>query len=249
MDNDKKFAVLIDADNISQKYIKKILDELPKDAIATYRHIFGDWTSPYLGSWKKVLLDHSFTPIQQYSYTTGKNSTDSAMIIDAMDILYANKVDGFCLVSSDGDYTRLAARLRESGVIVIGMGETKTPAPFINACNQFKYLDRLTATDTPNSVDKEESIIEISELQNTLEEIIAAMQNIVDNNSDEDGWMSLAEVGGIIAKRFPDFDVRNYGYTKLTLFVKSTDKFDIKSETIPRTFAKSVFIRNKGGNL
>ena len=147
MASDNRFAVLIDADNVSVKYIKIILDEISKDGIATYKRIYGDWTNPSLISWKSVLLDNSINPIQQYSYTTGKNSTDSAMIIDAMDILYSGKVDGFCLVSSDSDFTRLAARLRESGMTVIGMGESKTPNSFIAACNKFKYLDILSAAD------------------------------------------------------------------------------------------------------
>ena len=140
---DKHYAVLIDADNISSKYIAYILDEMTKYGVITYKRIYGDWTKPSLGSWKGVLLDHSITPIQQYSYTTGKNATDSAMIIDAMDILYSGNVDGYCIVSSDSDFTRLAARLRESGMLVLGMGEEKTPKPFISACNQFKYLDLL----------------------------------------------------------------------------------------------------------
>ena len=135
---DKRFAVLIDADNVSDKYIKVILDEISNDGIITYKRIYGDWTKPSLSSWKSVLLNHSITPMQQYNYTTGKSSTDSAMIIDAMDILYSGNVDGFCLVSSDSDFTRLAARLRESGMYVIGMGEKKTPNPFIAACNRFK---------------------------------------------------------------------------------------------------------------
>ena len=143
MENELKFAVLIDAENISNKYIKIILEETSNSGIATYKRIYGDWTSPQLASWKNVLLDNSIIPMQQYSYTTGKSSTDSAMIIDAMDILYSGTVDGFCLVSSDSDFTRLAARLRESGMQVIGMGESKTPQPFISACNQFKYLDLL----------------------------------------------------------------------------------------------------------
>ena len=147
MASDSRFAVLIDADNVSGKYIKLILDEISKDGVATYKRIYGDWTNPALVSWKSVLLDYSVSPIQQYSYTTGKNSTDSAMIIDAMDILYSGKVDGFCLVSSDSDFTRLAARLRESGMTVIGMGESKTPNSFIAACNKFKYLDILSAAD------------------------------------------------------------------------------------------------------
>ena len=143
METELKFAVLIDADNISDKYIKIILEETANSGIATYKRIYGDWTSPQLASWKSVLLDNSIIPMQQYSYTTGKNATDSAMIIDAMDILYSGHVDGFCLASSDSDFTRLAARLREAGMQVIGMGESKTPQPFISACNQFKYLDLL----------------------------------------------------------------------------------------------------------
>ena len=146
MPNDCKFAVLIDADNISDKYIKIILDEISKDGIATYKRIYGDWTKPALSSWKSILLDNSILPMQQYNYTTGKNSTDSALIIDAMDILYSGQVDGFCIVSSDSDFTRLAARLRESGMQVIGMGERKTPKSFISACNRFKYLDILFAS-------------------------------------------------------------------------------------------------------
>lgn len=141
MSEELKLAVLIDADNISDKYVKIILDETAKSGVATYKRIYGDWTNPRLVSWKNVLLDNSISPIQQYSYTTGKNATDSAMIIDAMDILYSNTVDGFCIASSDSDFTRLAARLRESGMYVTGMGESKTPKPFISACNQFKYLD------------------------------------------------------------------------------------------------------------
>src|SRR5699024_10907338 len=143
MDTELKFAVLIDADNISDKYIKIILEETTNEGVATYKRIYGDWTNPALASWKSVLLDNSIIPMQQYSYTTEKNSTDSAMIIDAMDILYSGTVDGFCIVSSDSDFTRLVARLRESGMQVLGMGENKTPKPFIAACNQFKYLDIL----------------------------------------------------------------------------------------------------------
>ena len=143
---DKKFAVLIDADNVSAKYIKYILDEISNYGVATYKRIYGDWTKPSAGSWKEILLENSITPVQQYGYTVGKNATDSAMIIDAMDILYSNHVDGFCIVSSDSDFTKLASRLRESGMLIVGMGEKKTPKPFIAACNQFKYLDVLAST-------------------------------------------------------------------------------------------------------
>ena len=155
MENELKFAVLIDADNVSEKYIKIILEETSNNGIATYKRIYGDWTSQRMNSWKQVLLNNSIIPIQQYSYTTGKNSTDSAMIIDAMDILYSNTVDGFVIVSSDSDFTRLVARLREAGMQVIGMGETKTPMPFITACNQFKYLDMLYEQKQQEAADAE----------------------------------------------------------------------------------------------
>ncbi len=149
MAKDDRLAILIDADNVSEKYIKYILDEVSGDGTATYKRIYGDWTKPELASWKNVLLENSITPIQQYSYTTGKNATDSAMIIDAMDILYSGNVDGFCIVSSDSDFTRLASRLRESGMYVLGMGEKKTPTPFIAACNKFKYLEILERPASP----------------------------------------------------------------------------------------------------
>ena len=140
MNGEKRFAVLIDADNVSDKYLRYIFDELAKDGTITYKRIYGDWTKPALGPWKNILLNFSITPIQQYGYTTGKNATDSAMIIDAMDILYSGNVEGFCIVSSDSDFTRLASRLRESGMDVVGMGEKKTPSAFVAACNKFKYL-------------------------------------------------------------------------------------------------------------
>ncbi len=146
MENDRKIAVLIDADNVSDKYIKYIFNEITNHGIPTYKRIYGDWTKPQLSSWKNVLLNYSITPIQQYSYTTGRNSTDAALIIDAMDILYSDNVDGFCIVSSDSDFTRLAARLREAGMYVVGMGEKKTPMPFISACEIFKYLEVLAAS-------------------------------------------------------------------------------------------------------
>ena len=179
MSNEKKFAVLIDADNVSGKYIKLILDEVSNDGIATYKRIYGDWTKPSLASWKSVLLDYSVVPVQQYSYTTGKNATDSAMIIDAMDILYSGNVDGFCLVSSDSDFTRLASRLRESGMTVIGMGESKTPSAFIAACQKFKYLDVLSEGEKAEAAEKTAA---------TLKTIRRAVLTIVRENSDEEGW-------------------------------------------------------------
>jgi len=150
MVDEKRFAVLIDADNVSAKFIRYILDEINNYGVATYKRIYGDWTKTNTSSWKDVLLENSVTPIQQYGYTVGKNATDSAMIIDAMDILYSGNVEGFCIVSSDSDFTKLSSRLRESGMLVVGMGEKKTPKPFIASCNQFKYLDVLAESENKN---------------------------------------------------------------------------------------------------
>lgn len=246
MDSEKelKWAILIDADNISDKYIKIILDETSKSGIATYKRIYGDWTNPQLASWKKVLLENSIIPMQQYSYTTGKSATDSAMIIDAMDILYSRTVDGFCIVSSDSDFTRLAARLREAGMQVIGMGESKTPKPFISACNQFKYLDILlnqqnagskAAEKKQNSREKAEKEPQNAkqakdepEPQNNLKIIKQELLTIVDDCSDDDGWALSSVIGDQLAKRFPDFDVRNFGCSKFTQFMNNLGLFEMK---------------------
>ncbi len=217
MENELKFAVLIDADNISDKYIKIILEETANSGIATYKRIYGDWTSPQLASWKSVLLDNSIIPMQQYSYTTGKNATDSAMIIDAMDILYSGTVDGFCLASSDSDFTRLAARLRESGMQVIGMGESKTPQPFISACNQFKYLDLLyekKQEETEALMPQTKKRREKTKPQKELEKTKKTINTIIEKFSDEDGWIFSGKLGDQLSKRLPDFDVRNFGFSK-----------------------------------
>ena len=231
MENDKRIAVLIDADNVSDKYVKAILDEIANHGTPTYKRIYGDWTKPQLASWKSVLLANSITPIQQYSYTTGKNATDAALIIDAMDILYSCNVEGFCIVSSDSDFTRLAARLRESGMYVIGMGEKKTPTAFISACEIFKYLEVLSP---PAPVLKEAqkndnaTVKKPNEGMASKEEIIEALKNIITESSDEEGWAYLGQVGKMLNKRYPDFDTRNYGFAKLTPFVKSLKQFDEK---------------------
>ncbi len=275
MPSDSRFAVLIDADNVSVKYIKIILDEISKDGVSTYKRIYGDWTNPALVSWKSTLLDNSVLPIQQYSYTTGKNSTDSAMIIDAMDILYSGQVDGFCLVSSDSDFTRLAARLRESGMTVIGMGESKTPNSFIAACNKFKYLDILSAADEDepedeprteaikrnqrekkpavkknaalgkNREDSKQENLRAQEPQTNLHTLCRALRTIVRENSDEDNWIFIGKVGNILGKRYPDFDVRNYGFTKLTPFLDSLDMFEIKKERKDSNSPPQYYIRLK----
>ncbi|HBL83764.1 MAG: Maebl [Clostridiales bacterium GWF2_38_85] len=238
MNDDKRFAVLIDADNVSDKYIKHILDEMTNYGLITYKRIYGDWTKPALGAWKTVLLDNSITPIQQYGYTIGKNATDSAMIIDAMDILYSKNVEGFCIVSSDSDFTRLASRLRESGMFVVGMGEKKTPSAFVAACNQFKYLEILVQSNEPEiiatvstgSTNKTDNKELIDESMTPLSILIKAISSIINDTSDDDGWCPLSDVGNILTKRFPDFDVRNYGYNKLTPLVRSLHNYEIKSE-------------------
>ena len=247
MENDKRIAVLIDADNVSDKYIKAILDEISNHGTPTYKRIYGDWTKPQLASWKSVLLANSITPIQQYSYTTGKNATDAALIIDAMDILYSGNVEAFCIVSSDSDFTRLAARLRESGMFVIGMGEKKTPTAFISACEIFKYLEVLS---TPAPAEKEEpqtgnGKAAPKEGMASREEIIEALKVIITESSDEDGWAYLGQVGKVLNKRYPDFDTRNYGFAKLTPFVSSLKQFEIQSRktSSPNNVHKYVRIK------
>lgn len=244
---DDKFAVLIDADNVSDKYINYIFDEMTNYGIITYKRIYGDWTKPSLGSWKDLLLNNSITPIQQYSYTTGKNSTDSAMIIDAMDILYSENVEGFCIVSSDSDFTRLASRLRESGMYVVGMGEKKTPSAFVSACNKFKYLEILTqnniAESSPAALTKNNNKETDGISETPVSKLINAITSIINDTSDDDGWSSLSEVGNILIKRHPDFDVRNYGYKKLTPFINSLQVFEIKSE--PMNKLKQIYIKIK----
>lgn len=242
---DRRFAVLIDADNVSEKYIKCLLDEISNDGIATYKRIYGDWTKPNLASWKTCLLDNSINPIQQYGYTTGKNATDSAMIIDAMDILYSGNVEGFCIVSSDSDFTRLASRLRESGMVVIGMGEKKTPTPFIAACNKFKYLEVLAknaATSSSSTVAS--STAEIAEMT-SLKTIKQTILTIVDEVSDEDQWVNIGEIGSLLLKRHPDFDVRNYGFKKLTPFLKSLNILEIKSNKSGDGNSRMVYVKTK----
>lgn len=214
MEREMRYAVLIDADNVAAKYTKNILDELSNYGIATYKRVYGDWTRANLAGWKNMALDNAITPVQQYSYTTGKNATDSAMIIDAMDILYSNNVDGFCIVSSDSDFTRLAIRLRESGKHVIGMGEQKTPKPFSTACNAFKYLEVLAEEETQNLADADK--VEIKTLESDIIRIISENANMEDE-------INIGELGSRLQGRYPDFDVRNYGYSKFSQFLKNFD--------------------------
>ena len=213
MESEMRYAVLIDADNVAAKYTKNILDELSNYGIATYKRVYGDWTRVNLAGWKNMALDNAITPVQKYSYTTGKNATDSDMIIDAMDILYSNNVDGFCIVSSDSDFTKLAIRLRESGKHVIGMGEKKTPKPFSTACNAFKYLEILAEEEVQtNDVDK----VELKTLESAIIRIIAENANLEEE-------INIGELGSRLQGRYPDFDVRNYGYSKFSQFLKDFD--------------------------
>ena len=347
---DPRFAILIDADNVSEKYVQIVLDEVATFGVATYKRIYGDWTSPRLGSWKTCLLDNSITPIQQYSYTYGKNATDSAMIIDAMDILYSGTVDGFAIVSSDSDFTRLVARLREGGMQVIGMGEQKTPKPFIAACNQFKYLDLLLATQKAEEAERDaadaaeegdqagdqvnhksrrrrgrrrkagetgvsegaaaqcDEVVEDetaseagsdsvcvaddasgshpthprrrpgdrglfgavaiaddedaeasdedeadepdfgqmsrADRRRHLKALRTTIGSIVDTFSDDDGWVSLGQLGDQLGKRQPDFDVRNYGYKRLHPFLKSLGVYEFE-EPSGESGRRQIYLRVK----
>ena len=243
METEKKMAVLIDADNVSDKYIKFIFDEISNHGIPTYKRIYGDWTKPQLASWKSVLLNYSITPIQQYSYTTGKNATDAALIIDAMDILYSKNVDGFCIVSSDSDFTRLAARLREAGMYVIGMGEKKTPMSFISACEKFKYLEVLAEVSLSSIESNEKQ--EVKKAMASKKELIKSIKEIINDSSDEEGWVYLGEVGNKLNKRYPDFDTRNYGFSKLTPLISSLNQFEIESRKNNNSNSQVNYIRYK----
>lgn len=220
MNNDINIAILIDADNISSQYIKVIIDEATKDGIITYKRIYGDWTKPNLASWKDVLLEYSINPIQQYAYTTGKNATDSAMIIDAMDILYTGNVDGFCLVSSDSDFTRLAARLKEAGKIVIGMGKQQSPKPFVSACSKFKYLDIILTEEQSEKIEAKKNVQAETSAMTTKETLNNSIKTIIDENSDSDGWTLASTIGTLLQKQYTDFDSRNYGFKKMIDLLK-----------------------------
>ena len=250
MKKDKNLAVLIDADNIPSGYIKEMMEEIAKYGNPTVKRIYGDWTKPQITKWKKILLENALNPIQQYGYTTGKNSTDSAMIIDAMDILYSGKVDGFCIASSDSDFTKLAMRLREAGMHVIGIGEKKTPNPFIVACDRFIYLEILKQNDEETEVktdSKKPSTVKKSE--KTVDKInlnlIRTIRLTINDLSDDDGWAYLGDVGNLLQKKMPNFDSRNYGFQKLTKLISSTNKFEIEKRENQKGRFKLMYVRNK----
>ncbi|MGD0755200.1 MAG: NYN domain-containing protein [Bacteroidales bacterium] len=252
--NDLRLAVLIDADNIPYSNVKGMLEEIAKYGTPTFKRIYGDWTRPTISGWKSVLLENAITPIQQYSYTKGKNSTDSALIIDGMDILYSGKVDGFCIVSSDSDFTRLATRLREAGMKVIGIGERKTPHPFIVACDKFIYLEIITsstaAPDTAPEVRKKGKPVvkkkkkEDHDTQTPAIIVKRLIASSITDLADENGWAYLGDVGNLILKKQPDFDPRNFGFPKLTPLIRSLD-FEIDERESGQNHIKHIYIRNR----
>lgn len=239
----KKLAVLIDADNAQPSIVEGLLAEIAKYGTANVKRIYGDWTSTKLRGWKNHLLDHSIQPIQQFGYTTGKNATDSAMIIDAMDLLYTNQFDGFCIVSSDSDFTKLAARIRETGLYVYGFGEQKTPDPFVAACDKFIYTEVLRSEE---ETDEDSSIQQMStnELKQDTK-LVNLTRNAIEASSDESGWAHLGQVGSYIAKQSPEFDPRNYGYQKLGNLVKAIKLFEIEERSTGEGQSKAIYVKDK----
>ena len=237
----QKLAVLIDADNAQPSIIEGLLAEIAKYGTANVKRIYGDWTGTHLRSWKEVLLLLSIQPIQQFRYTVGKNATDAAMIIDAMDLLYTNKFDGFCIVSSDSDFTKLASRIRESGLVVYGFGEKKTPEPFVSACDKFIYTEVLTFKEDDTLSIKRKSANALK--QDT--KLVNLLRNAVEASSDDSGWAHLAPMGSTIAKQAPEFDPRNYGYKKLGELVAATKLFQIEERTVGDGPSKAVYLKDK----
>ena len=253
---DQKLAMLIDADNVPPTRIKAMLEEITKYGTPTFKRIYGDWTSSRMSAWKPVLLPYAITPIQQYSYTTGKNATDSALIIDAMDILYSGKVSGFCIVSSDSDFTRLATRLREAGMTVYGMGEKKTPLPFISACDKFIYIEILEAP-APEEEKPASAVSTVTKRKTTPTPIapkpmsiitpglVKLVKDSINDLAGDDGWVFLGNLGILLIKKQPDFDSRNYGYKKLTYLIKSMPDLEIQERKGRDSDALMVFVRLK----
>ena len=232
-------AVLIDADNAQPAVVDGLLAEIAKYGTASVKRIYGDWTGPQLKGWKEALLTHAIQPIQQFRYTTGKNATDSALIIDAMDLLYSGRLGGFCIVSSDSDFTRLAARVREAGLVVYGFGEKKTPAPFVSACDKFIYTEILLAEADEAAAPQPRSAAQLK--QDTR--FVNLLRGAVEASSDDSGWANLGLVGSAIAKQAPDFDARNYGYGKLSELIAASDLFEIEKRKIGDGTA--AFVRDR----
>lgn len=257
---DLRLAVLIDADNVPYSNIKGMLEEIAKYGTPTFKRIYADWTKPTVSGWKTVLLEYAITPIHQYSYTTGKNATDSSMIIDAMDILYSGRVDGFCIVSSDSDFTRLATRLREAGMKVFGFGERKTPTAFISACDKFVYIEildkeknknqqiinRPKARTKPKTVTPAQPIAVEDQPINTInKDLVSMISDSIDDLADESGWTFLGDLGNLLIKKQPDFDPRNYGFKKLVLLIKSLKPFEVEKRETGKGNVKNFYVRTK----
>src|ERR1700743_1447449 len=247
---DLKLAVLIDADNVPYANIKEMFEEIAKYGTPTFKRIYADWTKPTVSGWKKVLLENAITPIQQYSYSSGKNSSDSALIIDAMDILYTGKVDGFCIVSSDSDFTRLATRLREAGMKVIGIGQKKTLNPFITACDKFIYIEilkkeKVNLPDNNQEQHTNTPLIASPPLNKIGHEIIQVISDSIDDLADENGWTFLGELGSLIIKKQPDFDPRNYGFQKMSHLIRSMNQFETDERDTGKKNVKHIYIRKK----
>jgi len=249
MTKDLKLAVLIDADNVPYANVKEMFEEIAKYGTPTFKRIYADWTKPTVSGWKKVLLENAITPIQQYSYSTGKNASDSALIIDAMDILYTGKVDGFCIVSSDSDFTRLATRLREAGMKVIGIGEKKTLNPFITACDKFIYIEILKQeaehVESADAKTPKKTRVAKIPLNKIDPQIIRLLSDSISDLADEDGWTFLGELGNLMLKKKPDFDTRNYGFPKMLPLIRSINRFEIDERDSGKNHIKHIYIRNK----
>ena len=260
MDNSRelRLAVLIDADNVPYSNIKGMLEEMAKYGTLTFKRIYADWTKPTVSGWKTVLLENAIAPVQQYSYTSGKNSTDSAMIIDAMDVLYSGKVDGFCLVSSDSDFTRLATRLREAGMKVFGFGEKKTPASFIAACDKFIYIEILSTADTKietaksparpanrNAIVKTPAVVSTPSILKVDRDLIKLIKASINDIADENGWAFLGDLGNFLLKKQPNFDSRNYGLNKLVSLIKSIGQFEIDERESGKKNIRHVYVKTK----
>lgn len=237
----ENLAVLIDADNAQPSIVEGLLSEIAKYGTANVKRIYGDWTVPGLKGWKEILLQYSIQPIQQFRYTVGKNATDSAMIIDAMDLLYTNKFNGFCIVSSDSDFTKLASRIREAGLFVYGFGEKKTPSPFVSACDKFIFTEVLRNKDDDNEKISRKTDSELKQDS----KLVNLLRNAVEGSSDDSGWALLSVVGSNIAKQAPEFDARNYGYKKLGELVAATKLFENEARVVGDGPSKAIYLKDK----